>query len=81
VRQDIFPAGWLGSAPGAYAYAFRLRRSARAKPVVRNRRSRLYGRRIPRVLCTRGMMKEARSNALIRLAYAIGTGAPKRNRI
>ncbi len=23
-RPDIFPAGWLGSAPGAYAYAFRL---------------------------------------------------------
>lgn len=24
IREDIFPAGWLGSAPGAYAYAFRL---------------------------------------------------------
>jgi hypothetical protein len=27
-RQDLFPAGWLGSAPGAYAYAFRLPESA-----------------------------------------------------
>ncbi len=24
-RRDMFPAGWLGSAPGAYAYAYRLR--------------------------------------------------------
>jgi hypothetical protein len=27
-RQDLFPAGWLGSAPGAYAYAFRLAETA-----------------------------------------------------